>query len=64
MKLKKMFKNFGLEKIQLGPKWARAEISFQTPDQDAAWELYIEMLTRIAIQPLPVEAGGREGGFG
>ena len=57
MKLKKLFKNAGLEKIQLGPKWARAEISFQTPDRDAAWELYIEMLTRIVIQPLPVEAG-------
>ncbi len=57
MKLKKMFKNFGLEKIRLGPKWASAEISFQTPDRDAAWELYIEMLTRIVIQPLPIEAG-------
>ncbi len=57
MKLKKMFKNFGLEKIQLGPKWASAEISFQTSDRDAAWELYIEMLTRIVTQPLPIEVG-------
>ena len=57
MKLKKFFKNFGLEKIQLGPKWAGAELSFQTSDRDAAWELYIEMLTRIVTQPLPVEAG-------
>ena len=57
MKLKKFFKNFGLEKIQLGPKWASAKLSFQTSDRDAAWELYIEMLTRIVTQPLPVEAG-------
>ena len=57
MKLKKMFKNAGLEKIRLGPKWASAEISFQTPDRDAAWELYIEMLARVVTQPLPVEAG-------
>ena len=57
MKLKKMFKNAGLEKIKLGPKWANAEISFQTSDRAAAWELYIEMLTRIVTQPLPVEAG-------
>ena len=57
MKLKKLFKNVGLEKIQLGPKWASAEISFKLPDRDAAWELYIEMLTRIVTQPLPVEAG-------
>ena len=47
MKLKKMFKNFGLEKIKLGPKWVSTEISFKTSDRDAAWELYIEMLTRI-----------------
>ncbi len=57
MKLNKIFKNAGLEKIKLGPKWASAEISFKTPDRDAAWELYIEMLTRIVTQPLPVEAG-------
>ena len=57
MKLNKIFRNAGLEKIQLGPKWASAEISFRTPDRDAAWELYIEMLTRIVTQPLPVEAG-------
>ena len=57
MKLNKMFKNAGLEKIKLGPKWFSAEISFKTPDRDAAWELYIEMLTRIITQPLPVEAG-------
>ena len=57
MKLNEIFKNAGLEKVQLGPKWASAEISFKTPDRDAAWELYIEMLTRIVTQPLPVEAG-------
>jgi hypothetical protein len=27
------------------------------PDRDAAWELYVEMLTRIATQPLPKEHG-------
>ena len=35
MKLKKMFKNAGLEKIKLGPKWASAEISFQASDRAA-----------------------------
>ena len=33
------------------------EISFEPADKDAAWELYIEMLTRIVTQPLPSEAG-------
>ena len=33
------------------------EISFEPADKDAAWELYIEMLTRIVTQPLPSEVG-------
>ena len=33
------------------------EVSFKDADKDAAWELYIEMLTRIVTQPLPSEAG-------
>ena len=33
------------------------EVSFQEADKDAAWELYVEMLTRIVTQPLPSEAG-------
>ena len=31
MKLKEMFKNVGLEKIQLGPKWATRGNLFQNP---------------------------------
>lgn len=30
---------------------------FEDADRDAAWELYIEMLTRIVTQPLPSESG-------
>ena len=33
------------------------EIAFRPSDRDAAWELYIEMLTRIVTQPLPPESG-------
>ena len=57
MNLGKLFGRFHLEKVKLGPKWANAEISFESDDEDAAWELYVEMLTRIVTQPLPVEAG-------
>lgn len=57
MKLKKLFKNFRLEKIKIGPSSASVEIAFSPADKDAAWELYIEMLTRIVTQPLPYEAG-------
>ncbi len=46
-----------LEKVRLGPAWANVEISFDQSDQDAAWELYVEMLLRIVTQPLPDQDG-------
>ena len=57
MKLRDQFRNFQLDKIKLGPEWANAEISFISADKDAAWDLYVEMLTRITTQPLPSEVG-------
>lgn len=57
MKLKTLFKNFHLERIKLSASSAEVEISFKQADKDAAWELYIEMLTRIVTQSLPSEAG-------
>ena len=60
MDVKGWFSRFHLENIRIGPKWANAEISFQNTDRDAAWELYVEMLTRIVTQPLPSEAGDEQ----
>ena len=57
MKLKTWFKSFKLDRIKLSASSAEVEISFKPADKEAAWELYIEMLTRIATQPLPSEAG-------
>ena len=48
---------FGLTKIRLNLAIVNSEISFDQADKDAAWELYIEMLTRIVTQPLPTDAG-------
>ena len=52
MKLDNWFSNFQLDKIRLGPHGANAEITFIESDKEAAWELYLEMLTRIVTQPL------------
>ena len=60
MDLKGLFSTFHLEKVQLGPRWIKAEISFKDDDRDAAWELYVEMLTRIVTQPLLSEAGNEK----
>ncbi len=57
MHLGKLFKDFHLEKVKLNLKAVQLEVSFQQTDKDAAWDLYVEMLTRIVTQPLPPEAG-------
>ncbi len=55
--LKNLFKKFELEKVHLNVGFIGIEMSFEDSDRDAAWELYIEMLTRIVTQPLPKEVG-------
>ena len=57
MGLKGLFSKFHLENIRIGPRWANVEVSLQEDDRDAAWELYVEMLTRIVTQPLPSKVG-------
>ena len=57
MNLKKWFGDFQLDKVKIGPNWASVEITFEASDRDAAWELYVEMLTRIVTQPMPSETG-------
>ena len=60
MNLKTMFQNFHLEKVRLTSSGGMVEISFKPDDKDAAWELYIELLTRIVTQPLPDEVGDEQ----
>ena len=60
MNLRSQFERFGLTKVRVGPKWANVEIAFKDDDQAAAWELYVEMLTRIVTQPLPASAGDEQ----
>lgn len=57
MRLNEWFGKFHLDKIRLNLAVVRADISFETADKDAAWELYVEMLTRIVTQPLPYDVG-------
>ena len=60
MDLTTLFEKFQLEKVRIGPRWANVEISFKDEDRAAAWELYVEMLTRIVTQPLPSATGDEE----
>ena len=60
MNLGKLFKDFHLEKVKLNLKAVQFEVSFQQADKDAAWDLYVEMLTRVVTQPLPPDAGDEQ----
>lgn len=57
MKLKELFSKFNLKSVKLSLAGAELEVTFEQSDKDAAWELYIEMLTRIATQPLSIAHG-------
>ena len=60
MNLQDQFRRFQLERISLNVAVLRADITLSDTDKDAAWELYIEMLTRIVTQPLPFEVGDEQ----
>lgn len=59
MKVKDLFEKWQLTSIK--GKFAFLEMEFQPSDvdKDAAWELYIELLTRVALRPLD-DASGNE----
>ncbi len=59
MKLEKWFENWDLTNLKVHAGFLEAEWKPQEKDREAAWELYVEMLTRIVTQPLP-EADGDE----
>lgn len=46
--------------IKLNAGFAEMEFSPKDPDRDAAWELYVELLTRITTQPLAPDHGDEQ----
>ena len=57
MKLSKWLENWDLTGLKINLGFLETEWQPQEKDREAAWELYIEMLTRIVTQPLPAEHG-------
>ena len=60
MDLKGWLADHGLETLKINVKFLQAEFKIQDLDKEAAWELYIELLTRITTQPLPADSGDEE----
>src|SRR5437762_1496428 len=57
MKLRDWLDKWGLTSLKINLHFLEAEWAPKDADKDAAWELYIELLTRITTQPLPREHG-------
>ena len=57
LNIKTFFARVRLDSVKLNARFFEADLSFDTADRDAAWDLYVEMLTRIVTQPLPSDAG-------
>lgn len=55
MKWRKWLENWDMTSLKINLKFLEMEWSPQEADKNAAWELYIEMLTRIATQYLEPE---------
>ncbi len=60
MKFKKLFENWDMSKLKISAGFLETEWTPQTDDRDAAWELYVEMLTRIVTQPLAETEGDEQ----
>lgn len=61
MKIKDLFEKWGLKKISVNA-FGLADLEFKPApeDQEAAWELYIELITRITTQEFGDDVGVEE----
>lgn len=50
-------KKWKMTNLQLNPPFLNVELKFADADKDAAWEMYIELLTRITTQALDPKDG-------
>jgi hypothetical protein len=60
MKRRDFLEKWGLSSLKLSFGFLDAEFSPSDPDRAAAWDLYIELLTRIATQSLRPEDGDEQ----
>lgn len=60
MQIKKLFENWDMTGLKLNLGFLETEWHPQELDREAAWELYVEMLTRVVTQQLADEHGDEE----
>lgn len=57
MKIKDLFEKWNLTGLKVKTPILDLDWKPSDPDKEAAWDLYVELLTRITTQPLPDEDG-------
>lgn len=60
MKFKTWLKKWNLTSLKINAEFLELELSFDDIDKKAAWEMYVELLTRITTQPLSLEDGDED----
>jgi hypothetical protein len=60
MKLRDFLETWGLGGLRIDLRFLEGEFSPSDADRKAAWDLYVELLTRIATQYLPPDAGDEQ----
>jgi hypothetical protein len=60
MKWREWLENWSMVSLRISLPYLEMEWAPKDADRDAAWELYIELLTRITTQPLPQEHGDED----
>jgi len=60
MKWKKWLENWDMTSLKIKTPFLDMEFKPQEADKAAAWDLYVELLTRITTQPLPKEYGDEQ----
>ena len=60
MKMIKWLEKWNLSSLKISAGFLEMELQFRDEDKAAAWELYVELLTRITTQPLAEHEGAEE----
>lgn len=60
MKLRKFLENWDMTSLKIKTPWLDMKWEPKDADKAAAWELYVELLTRITTQPLDPKHGDEQ----
>ena len=60
MNIKGLFEKWHLDSLKVNTKFLELEFKPGDKDKDAAWALYVELLTRVTTQALKDDEGNEE----